>query len=165
MKLSVLLVFLMGLILGVFPCRADEVEIGLGNVRFIQKVRSMNAVFVHGMCLKDGEIKKPVHYAFYVGVEPPVPFKERELARFSKPKLKETRLSDEDVGKMPMMEAGAYLVLLDGEREPVALLSDHRGGVISVSKVVNVGTDVFQNDPESISFYHRIDFPTVESKE
>lgn len=164
MKLPSVLVLLIGLIVGILPGRAKEGDIELGNARFIQKVSSKSATFVHATESTGDKIKQPVECAFYVGIEAPVPFKEGELVPFSKPKLKESRLSDEEVGKMLMMEAGAYLVLLDGERKPVALLSDHGGGVISISKVVKVGTDVFQNDPESVSdSYHRISFPSVVS--
>lgn len=106
------------------------------------------------------EVKKPVFYAFYVALGDPVPLSKEARQKLAGDGLARSRVSEEEVMKMPLIEASQYFFLLDDKQKVVCLLAKHGGRRISLSRVIEAGSDVFQNDPKSgIGTYHDFQFP------
>ena len=153
---SLCAVLLLGSCLGL---RAEEFQ--MTKVHSMQEVKSLSAALVNGTPMQAGKIvKKPVLYAFYVAIGEPVPLSEDSRRKLAGDELAKSRVSEEDVMKMPMMEATQYYVLLDEKKKIVCLLAKHGGARISLSRVVESGADVFQNDPNGgIGSYYDFHFP------
>jgi hypothetical protein len=150
------LIILLGMCLGV---RAEEIQVT--KARSMQEVKSLSAALVNGLPIGAGKkFKKPVIYAFYVALGDPVPFSEEALQKLAGNGLARSRVSEEEVMNMTMMEASQYFVLLDDKQKVVCLLAKHGGRRISLSRVVEAGHNVFQNDPKGgMGTYHDFEFP------
>ena len=143
---------------------ADEPD--LSKARSIQKVKSLTAELINGTLIGLGsEVTKPVFYAFYVAVGDPIPLTEADRKKLSIARLKQTRVSEEEVGKMPMLEAMDYYVILDDRRKVMCLLAKHGGQRISLSSIIEAGSQVFQNDPTGdIDAYYDLLFPQTKAR-
>ena len=154
--LPLILILLLGMCLGV---RAEEIQVT--KVRSMQEVKSMSAALVNGMPIGAGKkVKKPVFYAFYVALGDPVLLPKEALQKLTGDGLARSRVSEKEVMEMPMMEASQYFVLLDDKQKVVGLLAKHGDHRISLSRVVEAGSNVFQNDPKGgMGTYHDFQFP------
>jgi len=131
----------------------------LSKVRSIQKVRSMRASLIMGTSFGKRYGKKAIDYAFYVAIDSPTDLSKESIAKLTSEKFARSRVSEEDVMRMILMEAGEYFVLLDEKGDVICLLARHDEQRMSIGAVVESGTDVYQNDPNVASTYFDFQFP------
>lgn len=151
---------LVGVFLLSVPPALSAEELRLAQVRSIQSVKSLNASLVNGRSFKEGTVEGPVYFAFYVAVGEPVTLPQKIVAQLTSDAFARSRVDDTEVMKMPLIEAGEYYVLLDKKKKVVCLLAKHDGNRMSLSRVVESGKGVYQNDPNSgMGAYYDFQFP------
>jgi hypothetical protein len=154
--LPLAMIFLLGTCLRL---RAEDFK--LSTVHSMREVKSLSAALVNGTPIGAGKkVKTPVFYAFYVALGDPVPLSKEARQKLQGDGLARSRVSEAQVMEMPLMEAGRYYVLLDDKEKVVCLLAKHGGRRISLSRVIEAGADVFQNEPNGgIGSYYDFQFP------